>query len=143
MADIMGNEKTPMNWKIFWTFFSVIYGALVVPLSCDIWLGSLGTNIDIPGRITLTVLILCVICPLFSSGPLFALLNAKKMMGKRYLPELLFPPEVLPTSRLVSSGLGTNRKAQKLCQALQVTAISAMTVFPFLLLIVVLGRWNE
>ena len=112
MADTRHKRTTPVNRKIFWPFFIIIiYTALAVPLACDIWQGSLGTNIDIHGRITLSILVLCVICPLFSSGSVFAIFYIKNGMGRRSLPELFFPPDSMPVTRMVGS---ESRKSMRL-----------------------------
>jgi len=143
MADTRHKRTIPVNRKIFWPFFIIIiYTALAVPLACDIWQGSLGTNIDIHGRITLSILVLCVICPLFSSGSVFAIFYIKNGMGRRSLPELFFPPDSMPVTRMVGSESRKSMRLQTLCLVMQITAMSTLTVFPFLLLLTVLQRWN-
>jgi len=143
MATTRYRHTAPVNRKIFWPFFIVIYMVLAVPLTCDIWQGTLGTTIDMNGRIMLSVLVLCVICPLFSSGSIFALLSMSRGMRVQPLSDLFSLPENLPAARNVTSRSMMAMRLQTVCLVMQVAAMSVLTVFPFLLLFTVLQRLNE
>lgn len=82
-----------INWKKQYAVFLSIYLALALPLILDIWGIRNATHVEIYGRITLSFIVLVVVCPLFALSTMFIVYRLKNAIQRKSFCEFVFPTE--------------------------------------------------